>query len=106
MMRKIIKVLAVCGMILLLAWGGLCVYANVVVFNNSPTNAYPDVSKAMYAVHIVNTGNMVFTNSYDYRDQKYVLHGFWESYKEGFVYRKGDITLDERIFGKINVKPR
>lgn len=92
-------------MIGVIAYFGICAYANF-TSNGRESTVLPEIDKAQYAVHIVNTGNLLFTNSYDDNGGIYVLHGFWESKGDKWQYSNTQLTLDSKIFGKIIIRRR
>jgi hypothetical protein len=93
-----------------LAYVGICTFAMVrdVKSGQNLTGlpTMPDVAKAPYYVYIENTGRLLLTSRYDRQGDVYILHGFWELDGETWKYRKGDIPLDEKVFGKITVRRR
>jgi len=67
----------------------------------------PAVSKAAWSVTIRNTGNVIYTNSYDHpTDAVYILHGYYEIKDGKYRQHKNDLTLDELYFGDIIIKKR
>ena len=61
----------------------------------------PSIEKAQWGLTIVNTNQTIFTNDFEFHDTVYIPHGFWAEDKRGFIYHKGDIILDEKVFGPI-----
>lgn len=112
-MRRILKItfLSIIG-IVVVGYLGLTCYATIA--NKGGIRGLPDVpsvSKAAYTVRFHDTGNMILTNDYEqYEDELgyriFVLHGFYEYTKEGYIYRDMDMVLKERAFGRIDIKKR
>ena len=114
-MWKIIKFVLGFGFLLVL--GAVLVYAGITVWSciggqNTPGQTdIPEVEEAAYSVYIKNTGNLILTNDYELIGSEvgsrvFILHGFWELRGQDFVYKDGDIVLDEGIFGEITLKRR
>lgn len=103
-MIKILLLVILLGMI---AYGGTCVYANFFAATG-PQSIYdaPDAKDASYYVIIENTGNMMFTDSFDQHGNVYVLHGFWELVGQEFKYRNRDLVLDQAVFGTVTIRAR
>jgi hypothetical protein len=104
--RIVVKVIFGILIVGILAYLGSCVYANFFAPDSSTTSNYPDMDKAKYSVYIKNTGNLLFTDSYEIHGKTNILHGFWELSGKKYQYRKTDLVLDEAIFGVIEIKQR
>jgi len=89
-----------------LLYGGAIVYGN---FFDKPDDlsgyTLPQFDQgAKYAIITANTGNVIYTNSYRREETKIYVDGYWEVSGKEYVYRKGEITLDERTFGRIIIQ--
>lgn len=109
-MRKIIKVIILVVMIALLAYGGLCVYANCIKTDSSRLEM-PSAEEAPFSFLVENTGTLILTDEYEQfgdtaGSRKYILHSYWELVGMEFKYRENDIVLSEQVFGEITVKRR
>lgn len=109
-MRRVIKVIILIVMIGMLAYGGLCVYANCIA--KDPTRLeMPTEEEAPYSFLVENTGTLILTDEYEQfgdtaGSRKYILHGYWEMVGMEFQYRESDIILQEQVFGEITVRQR
>lgn len=113
MLTRIIKLIVIVFLIGGVAYGGLCVYANIQGIASWSQPTIPDSSKASYSVKIKATNNTLLTNEVeiigsDVGSRIITLRGFWQMGDEGssFKYNKNDITLDESIFGEIVIRRR
>lgn len=111
MLSGAIKVIILIGLILLIAYGGLCVYSNFIAKPNTGLPDMPKSDEAAYTVTVENTGKLVMTNDYEVigsvvGKRVFVLHGFWELSGQDFKYKPGDIVIDEAIFGEITLRRR
>jgi len=109
-MRRVIKVIILVVMIALLAYGGLCVYANCIATDPSRLEM-PTAEEAPYSFLVENTGTLILSDEYEkFGDTggscTYILHGYWELIGMEFKYRENDIVLSEQVFGEITVKRR
>lgn len=71
----------------------------------------PKVDEAAFSVYIENTGNLIMTDDYEVHGAEvgsriFILRGFWEMRGQDFKYNKGELVLDEGIFGEITLKRR
>lgn len=114
-MKNIIKntlgILVLVIIITAVAYIGSCAYANLVTFQKDGTFNTPKVSSASHSFRIMNTGNTLMASDYEQQgsitgQRIFTLHGYWELVKDDYKYRKGDITLDERVFGEIRATKR
>jgi hypothetical protein len=108
-MRRIIKWGMLVIFVGIAAYSATCAYANFIAPGGSsatPILKFPEVKTAQYSVTIENTGNVLFTSSYEQYGKVYVLHGYFELVGREFKYRNRDIILDEAIFGKVTVAKR
>jgi hypothetical protein len=107
-MRKgiglIIKGVMVLVLVVGLVYAGACVYSNFFAKDGKPE--LPSADKAAYAIQVQSTGQVLFSNKIDDKGQLITLHGFWELANTKFQYRKGDLILDEKLFGQIKVSRR
>ena len=83
---------------------GACVYANFILGDGKP--GLPPVNKAHYAVQIVSTGQILFSDKVTDKGTSVILNGYYEFTDNKFVYRKGTVTMDEQYFGRIDVVKR
>lgn len=108
-MRRIIKWGMLVVMVGLVAYSATCAYANFVAPGGSsaePVLKFPDVKTAQYVVTVKNTGNVLFTSSYELYGGVYVLHGYFELVGREYKYRNRDFILDQAIFGKVDIVKR
>ena len=106
---NIIKnVVIIGGISIAVFFGAISIYANITEDNpGSGPPKPPDISKAAYEVKIVNTGNVIYTDSFEQlAEGVYTLHGYYEIHDGKYKLRKFDITLDEHFFGDIIIKKR
>jgi hypothetical protein len=105
-MGKVVKVIFIILMLGVLLYLGTCTYANF--FTKPPSNLpdTPGIKEAKYAVRIENTGNVYLTNSYDILGKTIILHGHWELVGKNYKYIKGDLPIDQSIFGPVTVNIR
>jgi len=106
LINVILKIFAIGVLLVIIGYFGLCAWANFVPQKEPGQLDLPKVEQAAYTVHVKNTGGVMFTSDYDHVGQVYVLHGYWELRGQEFVYVKGDIVLDEQIFGAISIQKR
>ena len=68
----------------------------------------PDSNKAEYSLRIRNTGNILLTDKLERQGDILLLDGFWQMNPKGdkFKYTKELISLDQSIFGPIDVTKR
>jgi hypothetical protein len=67
----------------------------------------PAIDKAAWEVKIANTGNVIYTNSWEQPDAGiYLLHGYYELNGGKYKRHKNDLALDEYFFGDIIIKKR
>jgi len=88
---------------------GISIYANLVVFREAATSStleVPDAHEAGYIVKLVNTGRIIYTDSYTKAGTVYTLQGYWELVADEFVYREQALILDEKLFGAVLVSIR
>lgn len=91
----------------MLAYFGLCVYANIAVFKPMLSVANPpSPDDAKYIVKITATGQALYTNEYEQNDTVYKIYHYWEKVKDRYVYRDIILVLDEKVFGDIAVRRR
>ena len=102
-MKRVLKVVLIIGMIAFIAYGGLCVYANV---SPASKDHAPALSEAPYTVHLMTTGRVILTKSYEHIGTKYIVRGYWEQVKGRYMYRPLTLTLDTATFGPIQVGRR
>lgn len=106
--------MAIAGLTLVgvLVYAGTCIYGNYLAPRMSEAGQpeMPDISKAPYAIRVVNTGVLVLTARYEVRGEKgarvFLIHGYWESDGKKWLFRKRDLVLDEKIFGAVIEKKR
>lgn len=111
MLSKGIKLIILLMLIVMSVWFGTCVYGN---FFGKPSGSgidTPDIDKAAYSIYIENTANVIYTNDFDQSgsipgQRVYVVKGYWEIQGDDFKYRDNVIMLDERVFGKIQIRRR
>lgn len=102
---KIIKTIILVGIIgMLIFVVGTCAWQNCRKPDTGPEP--PSIEKAKYSVTIKATGRTVYTNDLVNTGKVYTMEGYWETVKDKYVYRNIILTLDERVFGKIEVKKR
>lgn len=113
MISKIFKVIALIGLVALLAYAGACIYGNFIAKPEPVPGQIemPKADKAAYFLVVKNTATVILTNDYEQFGDKvgertFVLHGYWELVGSAFSYRAHDIILQEAIFGEIALKKR
>ena len=105
-LKKMFLILIIIIVLAGIGWVGISVYAG---FFKSPLESsapMPEKEEAKYKVLIENTGNLLLTSKYEYKDKIYILHGFFELVGKDWKYRASDLVLDEAIFGKITIERR
>ena len=104
-LKKILIVLILLVVLAIVSYIGISIYA---AFINGPegTSTLPDIEKASYLVYIENTGNLLLTDEYEHQGSIYILNGYFELIGQKWKYRSFEIILDEKIFGKIEIKRR
>ena len=110
-MGTIIKIIILVVLLGVIAYVGLIVWSCAAGQNNLGQSDIPKIDEAAYTVYIENTGNLLMTNDYELIGSKagsrvFILHGFWEMRGQEFVYKDGELVLDEGIFGAITVRKR
>jgi hypothetical protein len=88
---------------------GISIYANAT--EDRPGGAglpkAPPVDKAAWEVTIKNTGNVLYTDSYEQPSEGvYVLHGYYEIHESKYESHTNDLVLDDNYFGDIIFKKR
>ncbi len=111
MLNKTLKLLAIVGMLVGVAYLGTCAYANFFMPSKTTGNTPPPpkLESAHYSVTIETNGKVLFTDNFEKYgtiQSTYVLHGYFEQSGREFKFRNHDIILDEKVFGKITVKER
>jgi hypothetical protein len=107
---KIIKTILLVGVIgTLLFVVGTCAWQNCRKPDTGP--ATPSAEKATYSVTIKATGRVIFTGDITTTgvaagERLYTLKGYWEVTKDKYVYHGVILSLDEKVFGEIEVKKR
>jgi len=102
----LLKVMAICAVIIGLTWFGISIYGNV---GGSPSDvpAPPNVSKAQYSFSLKATGQEIYTDEYiDYGNGQYELDGYYELVSGKWKYRDSTLTLDKYYFGDIAISQR
>jgi hypothetical protein len=120
-MNKITKFLGLILMLGVLAFVGTCSWQ---LYQGNKTNdspAPPSIEKAEYSLRIKNTGVTVYSDKVmntpidtppgaTWVTRQLYLYtlpdGYWEVKGDKFVFRKVALTLDERIFGEIEMAKR
>ena len=107
MFKKILKYGVLVIILVVVVYGGVTFYANF-TGGNSKADAVklPDINEAKYTVLINNTGNLLFTSSYEQFGKVYVLHGYWEMVGQGYNYRNRNMVLDPAVFGPVTIQTR
>jgi hypothetical protein len=108
MVKKVIKVVMIGGMILLVAWSGVCIAGNIVMLKQASPQAssLPSVEKAPYKITLLSTGRVLYAASYERQGAFVTLHRYWERHGTKYVYRDADIRLSEETFSKITIDRR
>jgi len=110
MISKAIRILLLAGLLMGVAWIGVSVYANLVVFREAALGGadthVPDVSEARYSVRIMNTGRTLYTDDCVQDGTTYTLRGYWELGKARYTYHDLTVVLDERYYGPILLRWR
>ena len=89
----------------ILVYVGACVYANVAVGSPKAPDV-PSADKAAYAVQIKSTGQILLAQKVKDAGQLVTLTGYYEYNGKKFVFRKGTVTLDEKLWGPVTVTKR
>lgn len=114
-MGRIIKgmlgVVLVLVLVVVVGWIGVTVYSCVTDRATTGRPDMPQADEAAYSIYIKNTGNLILTDDYEVHGSEvgsrvFVLRGFWELTGQDFVYKDGELVLDEGIFGIITIKRR
>ena len=90
--------------VVVLGYAGACAYANFFVKDSKPD--IPTVEKARYAVQITSTGQIIFSDKVQDGGRYVTVTNYYEYDGKKFLYRKATVTLDESLFGKIDVVRR
>ena len=85
-------------------YAGACVYANFIAGDGKPE--IPSAEKAQYAVQIKSTGQILLAQKVSDKGQLVTLTGYYEYNGKKFIFRKGTVTLDERLWGPVTVTRR
>lgn len=102
---KIIKTIIMLGVIgALLFVVGTCAWQNCRAPDKGPDP--PSIEKAKYSVTIKATGRTIYTDDIITVGKVYTIKGYWEVTKDKYFYHDAIVILDERVFGKIEVKKR
>ena len=88
-----------------LVYFGACVYGNVQAMDNNPMGI-PSQDNAAYKITIYNTGNTLLSNDANRSGDVITLVGYWELTGTKYKFHKEALTLNEDIFGPINIKRR
>lgn len=106
MIKNIIFVLVLLALVSFITWFAIgC-------FTKPPdtTIKTPDAAAARYSVHIVNTGELLYSDNIEVYgagdDETYILTGYYEVQAGQFTYKSRDIILHESIMGEIKVRER
>jgi predicted negative regulator of RcsB-dependent stress response len=112
--RKITKVLGIIIMLGVIAFVGTCSwqwYKGSKQDTASPEA--PSIAKAGYSLRITNTGATLYTTkvieTLSTAQGKSIFtlpNGYWEANADKYVFKKVSLSLDEKIFGEIEVKKR
>ena len=110
-MGKTILVIIVIFMVIVVGWIGLSVWSASCAGPDISGPGMPDEKKATHEFFIENTGGIILSSDFEQYGQVkgkrvFSLHGYWEMRGNDFKLVEGDIILDERIFGPIQVKRR
>ena len=110
-MRTVIRILMILVLIVLLAYGAVCVYGNFFSDKGNIEIEMQRESEARYSLVVKNTATVILTNDFEiFGDEVgsrvYLLHGYWELVGTEFRYYDSDIVLSEQIFGEIILKGR
>lgn len=108
-MTRVVKWLALFFLICFLGYVAVCSVATVVEVKSRP--AFPDSKQASYVLRIEATGQDIFAKQASFlgtvRGKRlYTIKGYWEPVGNKFVYRDASISLDEKVFGPIEMKRR
>jgi hypothetical protein len=109
-MRGLIKIGFIIGIVAVLVWLGLGIYSSISSSNQSKGPELPKMDQAKYAFTVSNSGTVFLSNNYEQFGQAegartFLLHGFWDVNGSGkdFKWNKGDLPLDEKVWGKISI---
>ena len=104
--KKIIFILILLALVSFITWFAIgC-------FTKPPdtTIKTPDAATARYSVHIVNTGELLYSDNIEVYgagdDETYILNGYFEVQAGQFTYKPRAIILQESIMGEIRVRER
>lgn len=109
---KITKIFGVIFLLAILAFVGTCSYQMFKGNKQGSSPEPPTALNAQYSLRIKNTGTTIYTNNMvklpvNATQYSYTMpYGYWEANKDKFIFKKARITLDERMFGEIEVKKR
>ena len=105
--KNVIAVLLLIVLVLGIAYAAACIIGNVQMVSGNEYNT-PDADEARYWLKIRNTGNVLMTNNLERQGDILILDGYWELDKKGkkFKYKDSQLSLDQSIFGKIEVIDR
>jgi len=114
MLSNAIKVIILVLLIALVGWIGLSVYSCYERGQELKQPDLPDMpesGEATHSVYIENSSNLLLTSDYEIHGETtgkriIILHSFWELSGQKFIFKAGDIVLDEGVFGKITIKRR
>jgi hypothetical protein len=95
------------GIIIAIAWGGMSVWANIAESRVDTGPEPPSIKNAQYEFLIINTGQLIYSDSYEHpSDTVWLLHKFYVAKDNKFKLQKADLRLDEYLFGKIIMTDR
>ena len=101
----ILKMMAICIIVVGVLWVGLSIWGNIANSNDDPDP--PDESKAGYVVMLHATRQTLYTNKVsDLGNGRYDVQGYYELIKNKWVFRDIHLPLDEYYFGDITIKSR
>lgn len=109
-MKLFKNVLFILVLVAVLAFVGTCAWQNC---RTEPGPQPPPLEKAEYSVTIKATGLTYYSPevhtlfwSKNGESNRYELKGYWEIVKGKWVFKDIRLILDEKVFGRIEVKKR
>lgn len=109
----LLKLLAIMLICLAIFYFGLSLYANFTENPNNPHPEPPPVEKAHYVVTIRNTGERIYTDSYNSEPSPnddsmkcLTLYEYWEVRDGRYMLFKHSLVIDEFYFGSIIIERR
>ena len=97
--KRVILTVVVLGGLLLIIYLGVTIYGNI-------ATGEIKIPSAEYEIYIHSNGNILYADEVIQDGSSYVLPGYYELIGRRFKYRDAELSLNESIFGPIEVRRR